>query len=399
MSVVRLQKKLSNAHAGVAWGLSWNPTGTLLASCGEDCITRVWTREPKSLGGGWICGATLDGAHTRPVRSVAFSPSGTTLASASFDGKIYIWEQQKHDENFYEDDNEDNDDTCGNSLQYLCATVLEGHENEVKSVAWSADGTMLATCSRDKSVWIWHALPDNDFEYLAVLLEHLQDVKMVRWHPSEDTLLSASYDDSVRVWRDHEDDWYCAHVTAPAHASTVWALEFLTISNPQKDSVAGVSPRVILATCSDDGSIRIWQLFTGKKNDLRLLHTVENAHSRPIYSISWAPTTISVTNQMNMKTTRHHSSSSINSSLNDLKSNVYLLASAGGDNSVKLWMWDDLAERLEPYLVIDSSAPDAHDWRDVNCVAFNPCPVSLNELELATCGDDGSLCIWTILRE
>jgi WD40 repeat protein len=92
----------------------------------------------------------------------------------------------------------------------------------------------LATCSRDKTIWIREVSPDFEFDCVAVASGHVQDVKFVKWHPSENLLFSASYDDTIKCWKYDEqvDDWMCAY-TIGGHESTVWRkiLKTLTYSN------------------------------------------------------------------------------------------------------------------------------------------------------------------------
>ena len=61
---------------------------------------------------------TLDGIHTRTIRSVAFAPINRPLilASASFDGTVAIWAQQQQPD----------------VTDWDCVAQLEGHDNEVK---------------------------------------------------------------------------------------------------------------------------------------------------------------------------------------------------------------------------------------------------------------------------
>lgn len=37
---------------------------------------------------------------------------------------------------------------------FECNGTLEGHENEVKTVAWFPPGSLMATCGKDKSVCV-----------------------------------------------------------------------------------------------------------------------------------------------------------------------------------------------------------------------------------------------------
>ena len=179
-------------HDDRAWHVSWNPAKPLLATCSADKSVRLYsyTVDPSPR---FSLHTSIPTGHTKTVRGVAWSPSGSTLATASFDANIGVWKREGHDE--------DGEETAAG--EWECISILEGHETECKSVAWSCSGGLLASCSRDKTVWVWEGVwlyfkrwtvpltqilvqPDADFECMGVLMEHTQDVKCVAWHPTEE---------------------------------------------------------------------------------------------------------------------------------------------------------------------------------------------------------------------
>jgi len=81
--------------------------------------------------------------------------------------------------------------------------TLDGHENEVKSIAWSSNADFVATCSRDKTIWVFEQDEeegDEEYSCMGVLSGHEGDVKKVKWHPDLDVLYSASYDNTIKSW-------------------------------------------------------------------------------------------------------------------------------------------------------------------------------------------------------
>ncbi|KAL8275611.1 hypothetical protein Esti_000562 [Eimeria stiedai] len=252
------------AHCGPAWQCDFSGDG-VVASGGADGLVQLW---------GGFCAQASAGkdAHTRAIRSVAWSPDGGALAAGSFDSTATVWLVTRLQQQQQWKGNDGGGGKAPPRIQMRLLQTLVGHENEVKGVAWNCDGTLLATCSRDKSIWIhrragsesetWsvHTLEqqqqqqrqeqqqdedeDTEFVVAAVLTGHSQDVKAVRWHPRRDWLASASYDDTVAIWGLADDDWVMLK-TLRGHSSTVWGLAF----DPLGSS---------LLSCSADLTVRFW---------------------------------------------------------------------------------------------------------------------------------------------
>ncbi len=71
--------------------------------------------------------------HTQDVLALAYSPDGTRLASGGYDRVVRIWDVESRKE----------------ILQ------LTGHTGYVHALAWSADGTTLVSASGDHTVRVW----------------------------------------------------------------------------------------------------------------------------------------------------------------------------------------------------------------------------------------------------
>lgn len=165
--------------------------------------------------------------HTEEVKDVAFSPDGRILASTANDMTIGLWDTE-----------------TGEQL----ALLPMGEESFFLPLAFSPDGTLLAAGSGHRSgiIQTWDVATGNP---IATLRGHTDRVETLVFSPDGKILASGGEDRSIRLW-DIEAGTHLSTLTG--HKMPVAALKF--------------SPDgTVLASSNQRGIMRLWDPKTGKQ--------------------------------------------------------------------------------------------------------------------------------------
>jgi WD40 repeat protein len=74
---------------------------------------------------------------------------------------------------------------------------LKGHKDWIRGIAFSPNGKLLASCSKDCTVKVWDVTSSVE---IATLTGHSDEVWSVAFSPDSRSLGSASLDGTVKVW-------------------------------------------------------------------------------------------------------------------------------------------------------------------------------------------------------
>jgi WD40 repeat protein len=173
----------------------------------------------RRLLGAWDRALPRSLKQDRVVRAVAFSPDGTKVATASGDQTCWLWNA-----------------ATGEPLR---------HDDGVMAVAFSLDGKKIATTSGDKTARLWDAATGGP---LGGPLQHDYPVTALTFSPDGTKVATASNDNTARLWD---------------------AATGMPLGGPlrHEDAIAAVafSPDgTKIATASSDRTARLWDAATGK---------------------------------------------------------------------------------------------------------------------------------------
>lgn len=116
--------------------------------------------------------------HQSAVYCMKFNPAGTVIASGSHDKDIFLWYVH------------------GDCKNYM---VLRGHKNAILDLQWTTDGTQIISASPDKTLRVWDVETGKQVKKMA---EHSCSSTNVTRHISVQPVVVSGSDDDIAKFRD-----------------------------------------------------------------------------------------------------------------------------------------------------------------------------------------------------
>ncbi|WP_035987793.1 AAA-like domain-containing protein [Leptolyngbya sp. KIOST-1] len=166
--------------AAPIWDVAYSPDGRQFATASNDGTLKLWSPTGKLLH-------TLE--HGSTVWRVAYSPDGQWIATGSGDNRARLWQSD------------------GTLLH-----TLSGHRAAVWGVAFSPDNRLLATASIDETVKLWslqclggsgcpgQPLAQPDDALITTLHQHNSGVRSVAFSGNGSRLASVGDDETLVLW-------------------------------------------------------------------------------------------------------------------------------------------------------------------------------------------------------
>ncbi|XP_073273759.1 protein CIA1-like isoform X1 [Primulina huaijiensis] len=185
------------ASAGHVKMIQWHPLKDILFSCGFDNTIKIWVSDLRMIH--WECVQSLGESHSggiHTIQALAFNAKADKIVACSDDLSITIWSIDVEMIRYGE----------RNAAGTLLCTLTGYHNKTIFSVNWSrkeiicsgaADGALCFFVENDDGLF------DGPTYKLLLMKDHAHDkeVNSVQWCPKDSKrLASASDDGTIKIW-------------------------------------------------------------------------------------------------------------------------------------------------------------------------------------------------------